>query len=53
MKNKRKLAAKELLDIANSYEVKQRKFLKNIRFTDTSAHWCGLAHDYSVSLLTI
>ncbi|PPK99001.1 hypothetical protein SAMN05444682_115146 [Parapedobacter indicus] len=50
MKARRKRAAKALLDIANDYEVKQRKFLRNIRFTETSAHWSGQAHDYSVAL---
>lgn len=50
MKKRQRIAAKALLDIANDYEVKQRKFLKNIRFTETTAHWCGLAHDYTVNL---
>ncbi|MGJ1193781.1 hypothetical protein ACR788_23665 [Sphingobacterium siyangense] len=50
MKKKHRIAAKELLSIANTFEVKQRKFLKNIRYTETSAHWCGHAHNYSVAL---
>ena len=45
----KKLATKELLAIANGYEVKRRKTLRGIRFNlDGSAKWSGQAHDYTV-----
>lgn len=40
----------ELLSIANRYEVKQRKVLRGVTFTETSAHWQGQAHNYSAHL---
>lgn len=48
--DRKKIAAQKLLEIANGYEVKQRKVLRGIRYTETSAHWSGDAHDYSVKL---
>lgn len=51
MKSIRKQAAKELLGIANHYELKQRKFLKGIKYTNDSAHCIGHAHNYSVKLI--
>jgi hypothetical protein len=45
----KKLAAKDLLARANSYEVKQRKSLRGIIYrNDGSARWIGDAHDYTV-----
>ena len=45
----KKLAGAELLALANNYEVKYRKVLRNIRFNaDGSAKWIGQAHDYTV-----
>lgn len=44
-----KLAKQKLLECVNSYELKQRKVLRGVRFTQTSAHWSG-HHNYSVAL---
>lgn len=44
-----KEADQKLLEYVNAYEVKQRKVLKGIRFTNDSAHWSG-HHNYSVAL---
>lgn len=45
----KRIAAKELLDTANGYEVRQRKSLRNIRYhPNGSAKWTGQAHDYTV-----
>jgi hypothetical protein len=49
-KSQKRQLASELLAVANNYEIKQRKFLKNIRFTNSSAHWSGQAHNYSAHL---
>lgn len=43
-------AKKDLLDIANSYEVKERKFLKNVKFVGKVAKYSGNAHNYSVTM---
>lgn len=44
-------ARKELLSVANCYEVKKRKFLRGVfyRHTPQGFHfqWIGKAHDYS------
>lgn len=44
-------ARKELLAVANCYEVKKRKFLRGVfyRHTPQGLHfqWIGKAHDYS------
>ncbi len=44
----KKALSKELLALANQYEVKQRKFLKNILFSEEYARWQGYAHNYTV-----
>ena len=44
-----KEAKRKLLECVNSYEFKQRKVLRGVRFTQTSAHWSG-HHNYSVAL---
>lgn len=47
----KKLAAKQLLNIANHYEVKTRKSLRNIDFKKNGqAKWSGNAHDYTVNI---
>lgn len=47
-KSLKKKARKELTDIANRYEVKQRKYIKGVQFLSTGqARYIGQAHDYS------
>lgn len=48
-KQVKSIAAKKLLETANCYESKTRKFLKNVQFTKDSAHWSG-HHNYCVAL---
>ena len=50
-KKQKSWASKELLSIANAYEVKKRKSLRGIKYNKNgSAKWCGHAHDYTVWL---
>lgn len=47
----RKKAAKALLDLSNSYEVTQKKWLREASIIfreDGSAKYVGKAHDYTV-----
>lgn len=44
----KKQLAQELLSLANSYEPKQRKQLRGIKYLSDCAKWIGHAHDYTV-----
>lgn len=47
----KQVARKQLLSVANNYEVKRRKVLVGVKFySDGRARWIGQAHDYTVDL---